>query len=226
MGNNSRTLARLLGALSFAAMAGAASPAAAGVISVINPSFEILPVGGLPFAGCGPGCSYSMGAAIPGWTSTNFQTGEFQPGVVAGNFAYFNSVPDGITVAYTNGGTISQTLSAIAQAGVTYMLQVDMGFRKDVPNPGSVALDINGNIVFATGVPLQGSGDWVTYTAFYTASALDAGQSISIILDSQGVQGDWDNVRLSVPEPSTLALIGVALLSLFGLGIMRRRADS
>ena len=224
MGISSRSIARLLGAMSLVAMAAAAPPATAGVISVINPSFEILPAGGLPFAGCGPGCSYSMGAAIPGWTSTNFQTGEFQPGVVAGNFAYFNSVPNGITVAYTNGDTISQTLSAIAQAGVTYMLQVAMGFRKDVPNPGTVALDINGNIVFATGVPLQGSGDWVTYTAFYTANALDAGQPISIILDSQGVQGDWDNVRLTVPEPS--ALIGVALLSLFGLGIIRRRAHS
>ena len=41
------------------------SEASAGSITVVNPSFEILPSGGLP-NGCGTGCSYSTGA-IPGW---------------------------------------------------------------------------------------------------------------------------------------------------------------
>ena len=43
--------------------------------------------------------------------------------------------------------------------------------------------------------------------------------------------GGWDkdsdvNVQVfGVPEPSTIALIGIALLSLFGFGLMRRRQD-
>jgi hypothetical protein len=34
-----------------------------------------------------------------------------------------------------------------------------------------------------------------------------------------------DDVNLSVPEPSTITLIAMALLSMFGLGMMRRRAE-
>ena len=84
-------------------------------------------------------------------------------------------MPDGITVAYAvSGGPISQTLSAIAQAGVTYTLQVDIGFRHDAAGLGSAILDVNGNMVVATGSGVQFSGNWATYTAMYTATAADA----------------------------------------------------
>jgi hypothetical protein len=86
-----------------------ASAAFAGTITVDNPSFETLPAGGLP-AGCGTGCAFSV-APIPGWTNTG-SSGQFQPGTQDGNFAYFNSLSDGITNAYSNGGTISQTVGA------------------------------------------------------------------------------------------------------------------
>jgi hypothetical protein len=151
--------------------------------------------------------------------------GQFQPGVSSGNFTYFNSVPDGITVAYSNGGEISQTVSTLAAAGVTYVLQVDVGFRKDVPDLGVVTLDVDGHLVTATGTAAQLSGNWETYTASYVATGADAGTSISILLDSSGVQGDWDNVRLSssVPELSTWAML---LLGFAGVGFVgyRRKA--
>ena len=38
--------------------------------------------------------------------------------------------------------------------------------------------------------------------------------------------GSGDTFAVVAPEPSALALMGVALLSLFGLGLMRRRADT
>ncbi|MEO9189003.1 MAG: PEP-CTERM sorting domain-containing protein [Acetobacteraceae bacterium] len=212
------TLLPLLGLLA------GANTAVGAVIPVSNPSFETLPAGGLPF-GCGAGCSYSAQDPIPGWVSTG-SFGQFQPGVQVGNFTYFNSVPDGITVAYSNGGTISQTVGAVAVAGTTYTLNVDVGFRKDVPDPGTVSLLVGANPILAAGVPAPFSGDFVDYMASYTATALDAGGAISILLSTPGEQGDWDNVRLSesaaaIPEPASLALFGAGLVA---IGLLRRKA--
>jgi hypothetical protein len=95
------------------------SVAFAGNIPVNNPSFETLPYGPpLIDQGCGTGCSFDYGG-IPGWTVSNTSSmGQFIPGVQDGNDTYFNSVPNGDTVAFINGaantpGTISQTLSGI-----------------------------------------------------------------------------------------------------------------
>jgi len=108
---------------------GAAGTANADVsIFVANPSFETMPGGGLPY-GCGTGCSYSVGT-IPDWVTSGSE-GQFQPGSSSGNFAYFNYVPDGVTVAYSNGGTISQTVGSTVVAGDTYTLTVDLGNRND-----------------------------------------------------------------------------------------------
>jgi len=104
----------------------------------------------LPLGGCGVGCSFSVGV-IPGWTDTG-ATGQFQPGSSSGNFAYFNYIPGGVTVAYSNGGSIYQTVGATAVAGDTYTLTVDVGLRTDgydlLPTEDLI---VNGNAVAATG---------------------------------------------------------------------------
>ena len=136
----------------------------------------------------------------------------------------FNYVPDGITIAYTNGGTIAQTVAATAVAGKTYTLMTDLGFRKDVPDPGYISLLVGTNTVLATGGSSPFSGNWATYTATYTASATDAGAAIRIVLGSPGVQGDFDNVRLSVagvPEPASWALM-IMGFGLTGVALRRR----
>jgi hypothetical protein len=191
---------------------------------VANGSFETLPSGGLPF-GCGTGCSYSVDT-IPGWVNAG-NSGQFQPGSSSGNFTYFNSVPDGLTVAYSNGGPISQVIGVLAVAGTTYNLSVDFGLRHDQPNPGSATLSLFSGNALATGIAPT-AGNWSTYTASYTATAADAGKAITVTLNSPGVQGDWDNVILTavpgagaVPEPASWAL----MLTGFGLAgaTMRRR---
>jgi hypothetical protein len=204
----------------------AASGASAAVIPVVNGSFETLPAGGLPNGGCGAGCSYSINDPVPGWSGTA-SFGQFRPGPASGNLAFFNSVPDGLTVAYSNGGSLAQTVAAAAVTGVTYTLSVDIGYRNDIPDNGTVELVVGSNhIANPILSPPQLSGNWVTDTIVYTAIGADAGAPISLVLSSPGAQGDWDNVRLSdnataIPEPMGLALLGTALAA---LSVLRRRA--
>lgn len=216
-----------LGCAIFSTSIGFAAP-----IQVDNASFETLPVGGLNNDNCGPGCMYSTGTPIPGWmiNGGTIEIGQFQPGVQDGNLAYFNFVPDGITVAYSNGGSIFQKVGPTVEVGVVYKLQVELGFRKDSPDPGFVELVIGDNapIIATSDVPaVQFSGDWLTYTAIYKGVEEDFGKSITIELFTDAPQGDWDNVRLdatsaaAVPEPGTIPLIGAALVAL--VGVVRRK---
>jgi PEP-CTERM motif len=207
-----------------------ASGANAGLLTVENSSFETLPMGGLPNGACGAGCAYSIGS-IPGWTDTAANSGQFQPGPSSGNFLHFNSVPDGITIAYTNGGSISQTIGATSVAGTTYTLTVAVGQRTDI----SLGLPTEELVVgltntIAIGV-IPAPGDWNDWTATYTATT--SGLPISIVLlgtAGTGIgQAEWDNVRLdasissAVPEPSTWAMV---LLGFVGLGFLAYRRKS
>jgi len=199
--------------------------ASASPILVDNASFENLPLGGLTFT-CGVGCSYSgVPTPIPGWTSTGGE-GQLQPGTNAGNFTLFSTLSDGITSASSNGGTISQTVIPTVALGVTYVLQVDVGKRNDLPATGTVNLLINGNLIGAVGAAPT-SGNWSTFTAAYTGLAADVGQSITIQLAASGIQGNFDNVRLSddlgtVPEPATATVLALGLAGIFAY-VSRKR---
>ena len=196
----------------------------ADVIPVVNGSFETLPGTGLP-NGCGTGCAYSTGA-IPDWTFTSGSGGQFQPGAAG----YFTTLSDGPTSAYSNGGVISQTVAETVQVGVTYTLLVDLGFRTDksVAFDGSADLLVNGNHYAAVGsTPTR--GNWSTFTATYTGLSADAGDSITIELNSSGTQGNYDNVRLfdsnnSLPEPSYAGMLVMGLAGLMMLALRRREA--
>jgi hypothetical protein len=214
--------------------------ASAAPITVINPSFEIIPPGGLPLtSGCqGAGCSYNAGpGSIPGWTNSGF-SGEFIAGVQVGNHFAFDFMPDGIAGAYTNTAgpsIISQTVTETVQLGITYTLEVDFGLRHDAPSfsPATADLLINGIQYSATGVA-PSPGSWSTFTATYIGLATDVGDPITIALGStttgfptQPIQADFDNVRLSsntpsppIPEPSSIELLGAALV---GAGAFARR---
>jgi hypothetical protein len=205
-----RNAFRVLATLAFAA-----APAFASAIYV--DSFET--VGGLPFS-CGTGCSYST--ALPDWGGTATSLGQMRPGITAG---LFTTLSDGATSAWSNGGTITQTLNFVVGTGTVYTLLVDMGLRADNGSfESSADLKINGNIISA--LPVLGApapGGWATYKATYTGNAIDAAAlaHITIELKSVGVvgdvtrQGNFDNVRLDgVPEPASFLLIGSALLAL------------
>jgi hypothetical protein len=89
-------------------------------------------------------------------------SGEFIPGTQVGNFFAFDTMPNGITGAFIGApgvGTISQTVGTTVQAGMTYSLQVDLGWRKDSPAfTGTADLLVNGTRYAASGVsPVQGN---------------------------------------------------------------------
>lgn len=209
-------------AILLAAACFSVSEASATAITVNNASFETLPGGGLPIP-CGTACSYSIDL-IPGWTNSGF-SGQFQPGAPA-TTAYFNSVPDGITVAYTNGPMIDQVVGTTVHNGVTYTLTVDLGSRNDSGFGSSAGLFIGGNFYAATGT-VPTAGNWSTYTATFTGTAATAGDAIDIQLLMTGAQGDFDNVKLSddtsptgssvVPEPSSLSLLALGLCGVAGV---------
>lgn len=203
------------------------------IVTVNNPSFETAnPL----TTGCvQAGCFFNQ-SGVPSWTF-NGGGGSFQPGLPV-NAYYFNNLPDGTLIAYTNGGTISQTVGVTAQAGQTYSLVVALGRRADgFSSPMSIEL-LFGNAVVATGIgTLPTGGNWSDFTATYAAQASDAGQSITIRLAATTEQGLFDNVRLSfaptsvtppgggggnneVPEPSAVMLTG---LGLAGLVAVRQR---
>ena len=196
-----------------------AGSAQAATVVVANAKFETLPAGGLnntlPSNLC---CGTYSVAPIPGWKTAAGQTsGQFDPTYSPGDV--FNAPPPGGgLVAFTNGGPISQIVSATAKAGDTYTLTTDVGLWNQSYEPsytsGTVTLDVGGHSITATGTPPT-SGGWSIYTATYTAVAGDAGGPIEIVLDNAGPQGDFANVQLSaVPEPATWAMM------LFGVGMI------
>jgi hypothetical protein len=110
--------------------------------------------------------------------------------------------------------------------GAVYTLTVELGDRTDYPSLGSADLLIDGVAYDATGT--LDPGGWSTFTATYTGLAADAGDQITIQLNSSGAQGDFADVTLSgpnssavTPEPSTFYLAGLGLLCACGYSLRK-----
>jgi hypothetical protein len=190
------------------------SPAFADSVPIQNASFETTS----SLIACGAGCFYNLGP-IPDWTTTGV-AGSWQP-----TSAY--SVPDGSFIAYSNGGTISQTLAATVLPDATYTLSVDIGHRPDgLANNYMIAL-FAGNTLLGSESGSNGTiplGTFMDESFSYTSGALPPSGNLDIVLTSDGPQIDFDNVQLNVapvPEPGSLSLLAVGLgLAFF---VLRRR---
>ena len=183
----------------------------ASMITVINPGFEsdIL----------GPGGS-TNNAFAAGWTCTTqiaFGCGAFH----ATAAQYPGGVPDGVNVAYSNGGTIAQTLAATLALNMTYTLTVDVGQYQGFTSY-LIELLAGSTVVASDNTTLHPSaGTFLLSTVVYNSGAVNAlaGQALTIRLTgNSGGQPNFDSVALNavttVPEPSagTFGLIGLGLI--------------
>ena len=208
------------------------------VVPVVNPDFDefpaapsifdgLYPVGTtaatyLWFKTCGTGCAFADDN-VAGWTSSSTFgpgiSGQWQTGVPQNALTFKTdpliggTTPEPIVLRAINA-TVSQVVSTQAVAGVTYTLNVDLGFDITHADNASVILEVDGHQVVANAAPsdsltraqMQLSGNWYDFEASYTATAADAGAPIEILLSSMTNGNGWGcfgNVRLtdSLTEP-------------------------
>ena len=261
---------KLLGAAGICATVWATlgATADAAVVPVVNPHFDAFPTApslfnGFPvgttaatylfFKTCGTGCAFADDNIV-GWTSSG--TFDTAHGIVSGQWQIgqatnvFNgppniagtTTPEPIVVRDINA-TISQVVSTTALAGVTYTLDVDLGFGKLNLDLASVDLIVGGHEVLATPLPsdnltqaqMQFSGNWYDFQASYTATNADAGDPIEILLSSltgnATPTGWFADVRLTdslnsvnplaTPEPATWAMMLIGFGGMAGVAVRR-----
>src|SRR5271157_2266529 len=195
--------------------AGSATSTGSTSITITNPGFETLPsnpnwiscAGSGGVGSGGVGCRDTLDGNVPGWTASNTTSiGLFQPG--PNYFTLPMPAAEGQTIAQISPGTLSQTLSATLQVSTVYTLQVDIGRRLDnlYPSPPPTAQLFAGNTLIASATGAQPPlGGWTTWTGTYQSSASDplAGQNLKIVLGATTVQGDFDNVQLTMAPAGT-----------------------
>jgi len=159
--------------------------------TVVNPSFEQnAPVG-----------SWNSGP-IPGWTITG-SAGLWQPSTRLAS-------PDGsATVAWSNGGSISQTVTVPANSNCT--LTVYVGNRGDLPGDTSWTIQLGSASIIGT----KNSIPTGTFVA-ETVTASESGDT-PIILSAVAAQIDFDDVSLScqpvTPPTFDILTFGVQLVN-------------
>lgn len=229
----------------------------AAVVPVADQYFDQFPTGFSYQVGCGTGCAFAD-LPIVGWTSSvtrsaSGDSGQWQIGQTGQLTDTFNSDPlEGgttpeLVVVRAINATVSQIVSTTAVPGVTYTLDVDLGFEKTAPDAAWVDLIVDGNVVLATPLAsygltqkqMQETGNWYDFEASYTATNADADGSIEILLSSQtngNGFGFFGNVQLTdsltavdpaaAPEPATWAMMLIGFGGIAGVAALRRRRSA
>jgi len=200
----------------------AVGTARADLIPVANPSFEEphLVLGDAGVVNFLPATITTYTAE--GWTVVG-AGGTTQPVVgVAVNY-----IPDGTQVGWANNlispdSYLYQDTGTASQAGVSYLLTVEVGSRLEGYPSNYLVEWLDGNTVIgsASGVPTAGAGNFQLVSV--SGVGVGAGD-LSIQLEDTGTYSQtlFDDVQLQslnspVPEPSSLALFAIGAVGVAG----------
>lgn len=192
----------------------------------------------------------AVGLVLPSTSSAltiffdDFEDGSASDWVVSGRGGVYSptevqygvGVVDGSYVAFIrNTALMSVVPGYTINDDSLITLTVDIGWRNDNPDYGTYSVDLLADgSVFATSSVSLTQGAFTTLTLSFDTGTPEAADLIGDTLGIRfthlgGYQVNFDNVTLSndtyasVPEPSTLLLLGAGLV---GLGIARRRKRS
>lgn len=171
-------------------------------VSIVNPSFEVSP--NVPNASPGEGGPWGY-APIGGWTATGGQSGLWQPDTSS---CGYTSVPNGSTVLWNDGATVSQVLTVPAQANSIYTVTVYVGHRGCEPTNSYTITLSAGTTVLCSWTGSNSSIPADTFVAEMntcTTTGTPPTGNLTISLASGGTEVDFDNVSISV------SLLGPAL---------------
>ena len=174
----------------------------------------------------------SSGTSSNNWTfAGGMNQGFLDPDIaetaIPGNH-FYGSPPNlplgaGSQVAWSNGGTISQTLSATLQANTKYTLGAFVGRRFSESFPGYNIQLLAGTTVLASSgssvTPTVGTFAPVSFTYTSGSSGSLLGQALEIRLTSLlGSQTNYDLITLDAsPIPAPSAMLGLLGFGLLGI---------